>query len=137
MVKGFYQKNVLDFDEIYSSIVKMSSIRVLLGLTSSLNLEVQQLNVKTTFFHGDLEEEIYMLQSEGFKVKGKEHMVCRLNVDDLLIIGQDVKIINKLKGELTKSFDMKDLSEARQILGKQIIRDIKSKQLWLSHEKIY
>ena len=34
--------------------------------------------MKTTFLHGDLEEEIYMVQLEGFEVKGKEHMVCRL-----------------------------------------------------------
>ena len=34
--------------------------------------------MKTTFLHGDLEEEIYMVQPEGFEMKGKEHMVCRL-----------------------------------------------------------
>ena len=51
----------------------------MLGLAASLNLEVQQSNVKTTFLHGDLEEETYMLQPERFEVKGKEHMVCRLN----------------------------------------------------------
>ena len=40
--------------------VKMSSIHVALGLAARLNLEVKQLDVKTTFIHGDLEEEIYM-----------------------------------------------------------------------------
>ncbi|CAL9003905.1 unnamed protein product [Prunus brigantina] len=56
----------------------MSSIRVVLGLAASLSLEMEQLDVKTTFLHGDLEEEIYMKQPEGFKVKGKEDLVCRL-----------------------------------------------------------
>ncbi|XP_028072575.1 pre-mRNA-splicing factor ATP-dependent RNA helicase DEAH10-like [Camellia sinensis] len=56
----------------------MSSILVVLGLAASLNLEVEQLEVKTTFLHGDLEEEIYMEQPEGFKVKGKENLVCKL-----------------------------------------------------------
>ncbi|CAL8081539.1 unnamed protein product [Prunus armeniaca] len=56
----------------------MSSIRVVLGLAASLNLEIKQLDVKTAFLHGDLEEEIYMEQPEGFKVKGKEDLVCRL-----------------------------------------------------------
>ncbi|KAE8660874.1 hypothetical protein F3Y22_tig00116946pilonHSYRG00054 [Hibiscus syriacus] len=42
------------------------------------DLEIEQLDVKTTFLHGDLEEEIYMDQSEGFKVPGKENLVCRL-----------------------------------------------------------
>jgi hypothetical protein len=36
------------------------------------------MDVKTTFFHGDLEEEIYMIQPKGFEAKGKEHKVCRL-----------------------------------------------------------
>ena len=41
-----------------------------------MNLELEQLIVKTAFLHGDLDEEIFMEQLEGFKVKGKENMVC-------------------------------------------------------------
>ena len=43
-----------------------------------MNLELEQLNVKTTFLHGGLDEEILMEDLEGFKVKGKENMVCKL-----------------------------------------------------------
>ena len=80
MVKGFGQKQGIDYDEIFSPVVKMSSIWVVLGLVASLDLdlELEQLDVKTTFLHGDLKEEIYMDQPEGFKVKEKEHMVCKL-----------------------------------------------------------
>ena len=78
VVKGFTQKKGIDFDEIFSPVVKMSSIRVILGLAASLDLEVEQMDVKTAFLHGDLEEEIYMEQPEGFEVKGKENYVCRL-----------------------------------------------------------
>jgi len=77
-VKGFGQKKGIDFEEIFSHVVKMSSIRVVLGLAASLNLEINQLDVKTTFLHGDLEEEIYMVQTEGFVVKGKKIFVCKL-----------------------------------------------------------
>ena len=56
----------------------MSSIRVALSLASRLNLEVEQLDVKTAFLHGDFKEEIYMQQLEGFEVKGKENLVCQL-----------------------------------------------------------
>ncbi|CAL5398813.1 unnamed protein product [Camellia sinensis] len=45
---------------------------------SSLNLELEQMDVKTAFLHGDLKEEIYIEQPEGFEVKGKENLVCRL-----------------------------------------------------------
>ena len=53
----------------------MSSIHTVLGLAASLNLEIEQMDVKTAFLHGDLEEEIYMEQPEGFKVYGKENFV--------------------------------------------------------------
>ena len=78
VVKGFSLKQGIDFDEIFSLVVKMSSIRVVLRLVASLDLELEQLDVKITFLHGDVKEEIHMDQLEGFKVKRKEHMVCKL-----------------------------------------------------------
>ena len=50
----------------------------MLSIATSMDLEVEQLDVKTTFLHGDLEVEIYMQQREGFVMKGKENLVCRL-----------------------------------------------------------
>ena len=50
VVKGFLQKKGIDFDEIFSPMVKMASIRVILGLVASLNLELEQMDVKTAFF---------------------------------------------------------------------------------------
>ncbi|CAH9120743.1 unnamed protein product [Cuscuta epithymum] len=78
VVKGFNQRKGVDFSEIFSPVVKMSSIRVVLALAAILDLEVEQMDVKTVFLHDNLEEEIYMEQPEGFKVKGKEDHVCRL-----------------------------------------------------------
>jgi Reverse transcriptase (RNA-dependent DNA polymerase) len=78
VVKGFGQKQGIDFEEIFSPVVKMTSIRVVLGLVADLDLELEQLDVKIAFLHGDLEEEIYMVQPEGFEVKGKYNMVCKL-----------------------------------------------------------
>jgi hypothetical protein len=56
----------------------MSSIRVVLGLAANMNLEIEQLDMKIAFLHGDLEEEIYMEQPEGFTTRGKEHLECQL-----------------------------------------------------------
>lgn len=67
--------------EIFSPAVKISSICVVLNLVVSLDLKVKQIDVKTTFIHGDLEDEIYIEQPEGFKVKGKENFVCKLKID--------------------------------------------------------
>ena len=78
VVKEFSQRKGVDYDEIFSPVVKMTSIRTVLGLAASLDLEVEQMDVKTAFLHGDLEEEIYMEQLEGFKERGKENYVCKL-----------------------------------------------------------
>lgn len=78
VVKGFSQRKGIDFEEIFSPVVKMSSIRIVLSLAASLDLEIEQMDVRTAFLHGDLEEEIYMIQPEGFVVKGKEDCVCKL-----------------------------------------------------------
>jgi hypothetical protein len=56
----------------------MTSIREILGLVSKLDLEIEQLNVKISFWHGELEEEIYMEQPEGFVEPSKEYHVCCL-----------------------------------------------------------
>ena len=78
VVKDFRQKKGVDFNEIFSTVVKMSSIKIALSFAATLNLEVEQMDVKTTFLHGNLEEEIYMKQPDGFLVEGKEDYVCRL-----------------------------------------------------------
>jgi len=76
-VKGFQQKKGIDFDEIFSSVIKITSIRVILALVARLNLKFEQMDVKTAFLHGDLNEKIYMQQPEGFEVSGK-NLVCKL-----------------------------------------------------------
>jgi hypothetical protein len=72
------KKKGIDFDEIFSLVIKMNSIRTILGLVAVEYLHLEQLDVKTTFLHGDLEEEMSMQQPQGYEVKGKENLVCRL-----------------------------------------------------------
>lgn len=55
----------------------MVSIQVILGLVANLNSELEQIDVKITFFHGDLHEKIYMEQSKSFDVSDKENFVCK------------------------------------------------------------
>ena len=63
---------------MFSPVVKHSSIRVLLAMVAKFNLELEQLDVKTAFLHGELDEQIYMHQQEGFEIHGKEDHVCLL-----------------------------------------------------------
>ena len=79
VAKGYSQVEGIDFGEIFSPVAKLTSIsRFLLSIDVAFDLEVEQMDVKTTFLHGYLEEEIYMKQPEGFVVKGKKELVCKL-----------------------------------------------------------
>ena len=77
-VKGFQQKKGIDYLEIFSPVVKMSIIRLVLGMVVAENLHLEQLNVKMAFVYGDLKEDIYMIRPEGFIVQGQENLVCKL-----------------------------------------------------------
>ncbi|KAG8478507.1 hypothetical protein CXB51_028390 [Gossypium anomalum] len=78
VAKGYSQVPGVDFTDVFSPVVKHSSIRALLGIMAMHDLELEQLDVKTAFLHGELEEDIYMQQPEGFTVSEKEDYVCLL-----------------------------------------------------------
>eukprot|EP00253_Pinus_taeda_P002960 PITA_02960 len=78
VAKGYSQVPTIDFGDIFSPVAKVTSIRLLLSIVAAFDFEVQQMDVKTTFLHGDLEEEIYMKQPEGFAMKGMKELVCKL-----------------------------------------------------------
>ncbi|KAL2243395.1 UNVERIFIED_CONTAM: Retrovirus-related Pol polyprotein from transposon TNT 1-94 [Sesamum indicum] len=137
VVKGFQQRYGIDFTDVFTPVVKLTTIRLVLSMVAAENLELQQMDVKTAFLHGDLEEEIYMVQPEGYIGDDQQRfdeffIILLLYVDDMLIAGSNVKEINRLKDQLSRKFDMKDLGEARQILGMKITRDKGTGKLCLS-----
>ena len=78
VAKGYTQMEGIDFEETFSPVVKFVSIRVILAFVAHYDLELHQMDVKTAFLNGDLDEEIYMVQPEGFIAEGQEQKVCRL-----------------------------------------------------------
>ena len=76
--KGFTQREGIDYNETFSPDSCKDSFRVIMALVAHYDLELYQMDVKTTFLNGDLEEDVYMAQPKGFVVEGKERMGCRL-----------------------------------------------------------
>ncbi|CAM8969523.1 unnamed protein product [Rhodiola kirilowii] len=186
VAKGFTQKEGVDYTEICSPAVKFKTIRIMLSLVAVYDLELEQMDVKTAFLHGELDEEIYMDQPVGFLDNRYPEHVCYLNkslyglkqsprlwyirfdtyvlslgfirsefdtcfyfsdlknepvylllyVDDILLISKSAAKIVKLKSDLNREFDMKDLGKVRKILGMIIERDRKNCFLKL-HQKPY
>ncbi|GJX03417.1 retrotransposon protein, putative, ty1-copia subclass [Tanacetum coccineum] len=77
VIKGYRQREGLDYFDTYSPVTRITSIRMVLVIAALRNLKVHQMDVKTAFLNEDLEEEIYMNQPEDFIAPGKESKVCR------------------------------------------------------------
>ncbi|CAM8930606.1 unnamed protein product [Rhodiola kirilowii] len=81
VIRGYRQKEGLDYFDTLSPVTRITSIRMIIGIAALRNLEIHQMDVKTAFLNGDLEEEIYMEQPEGCKAPGQERKVCKLILD--------------------------------------------------------
>ncbi|KAM1096787.1 hypothetical protein ACFX19_014531 [Malus domestica] len=78
VAKGYKEREGLDYFDTYSLVKRITYIRMLIAIVAIYNLNIYQMDVKTAFLNGDLDEEIYMKQLEGFIVHGQEKKICRL-----------------------------------------------------------
>lgn len=78
MAKCYTQKEGIYYNEIFSPIIKYTTIRTMLALVVHFNWELEQLDVITAFLHGELDEKIFMDQLKGFENKQKHDHVCFL-----------------------------------------------------------
>ena len=69
VAKGYTQKEGIDYEETFSRVAMLKSIEILLSIATHYDYKIWQMDVKIAFLNGNLEEEIYMLQSKGFIAK--------------------------------------------------------------------
>ena len=78
MAKGYNQREGIDFKETFSSVSTKDSLSIIIAIVAHFDLELYQMDVRTTFLNEDLVEDVYMSQLMLFEEVGKEHMVCKL-----------------------------------------------------------
>lgn len=78
VAKGFTQKEGIDYKETFSPVSTKDSFRIIMALVAQLDLELHQMDVKTAFLNGELDETIYMVQPPHFELEDPKGMVCQL-----------------------------------------------------------
>jgi hypothetical protein len=170
VVKGYAQIFGVDYSDTFAPVSRMDTIRLVLAIAAQKGWKVFQLDVKSAFLNGDLQEEIYVEQPEGFvvqggedkvyllkkalyglkqaprawyskindhllsigfvkslsestlyvKLKGKNSLIISLYVDDLLVTGNDTRLVEEFKQEMMQAFEMTDLGLMTFFLGIEI-----------------
>ncbi|GJW26135.1 retrotransposon protein, putative, ty1-copia subclass [Tanacetum coccineum] len=139
VAKGYTQLYGVDYEETFSHVADIRAIRILISIAAYYDYEIWQMDVKTAFLNGYLDEDIYMVQPEGFvdpnhprKASGSNVTFLILYVDDIIIMGNHIPSLQSVKDYLGKCFAMKDLGEAAFILGIKIYRDRSKRLIGLS-----
>ncbi|KAM1196497.1 hypothetical protein ACFX2J_022857 [Malus domestica] len=139
VAKGYRQRERIDYEETFSLIAMIKSIRILLAIAAYHDYEIWQIDVKTAFLNGYLEEELYMTQPKGFvsksektKVIGDAVVFLVLYVDDILLFGNDTVVLSSVKVWLSKTFHMKELGNVSYVLGIKLFHDRSRKLIGLS-----
>ena len=103
MAKSYSKKSGFDYEETFSLLAMIKSIRILLSIAAYYDYEIWKMDVKTAFLNGYLEENIYMIQPDGFIIEGQEHMVCKLH-KSIYGLKQASRSWNKCFDQVIKSF---------------------------------
>lgn len=179
VVRGFEQKNGVDLQETFATVVKATTFRVLFALVAIHDWELHQMDVKGAFLYGEIQEDVYVQQPEGFDLgQGVCHLrkalyglkqsprvwyqalktslegigfkrivsdhsvflwkegkvIVAAYVDDLLIAGPDLDMIQTVKVELQQLYEMSDLGECSTFLNIRVTRDRDRRQIKLDQE---
>ncbi|GJV50330.1 retrotransposon protein, putative, ty1-copia subclass [Tanacetum coccineum] len=129
VAKGYTQTPGIDYEETFSPVADIRAIRILIAIAAYYDYEIWQMDVKTAFLNGYINEEVYMEQPEGCQSKiskptsGSNVTFLILYVDDILIMGNHIPMLQDVKSYLGRCFAMKDLGEAAYIFRIKIYKD--------------
>ncbi|GJU86702.1 putative RNA-directed DNA polymerase [Tanacetum coccineum] len=121
VTKGFNQKEGVDFNETFSPVVKIVTVRCMLAISVQNNWPIFQLDINNAFLYGDLVEDVYMKLPEGYFDNNDNRVSLLVYVDDIVVIGNDINEINAVKEFLKTKFLIKDLGKLKYFLGIEVL----------------
>ncbi|XP_019057763.1 PREDICTED: uncharacterized protein LOC109116565 [Tarenaya hassleriana] len=139
VVKGYTQLEDIDFLDTFSPVAKLTTVRLILALASSLNWDLQQMDISNAFLNGDLSEEIYMQIPPGYSSQADTSLFVNFTstgivailvyVDDLLLTGNNPTLLSAAKQILHQHFQLKDLDPLHYFLGLGVARSRQGVQI--------
>ncbi|GJV54631.1 putative RNA-directed DNA polymerase [Tanacetum coccineum] len=174
VVKGYAQRQGIDYSEVFAPVARWDTIRTILAFAAQQGMKVHQLDVRSAFLYGELEETVFVEQPQGFEIQGMEEKVYRLRkalyglkqaprawygriesyfkrqgfnkcpyeptlfvrsdkegellivsiyVDDLIVTGTTLSLIEEFKTSMKSEFEMSDMGEMHYFLGVEVVQN--------------
>ncbi|GKD33055.1 ribonuclease H-like domain, reverse transcriptase, RNA-dependent DNA polymerase [Tanacetum coccineum] len=118
VAKGYVQEQGIDFDEVFAPVARIETVRLILALAAYHGWQVHHLDVKSAFLHGDLKEEVYVTQPEGFVQQGNSGKVYKLT-KALYGLRQAPRAWNVKLDQTLKSLDFKKCNLEQAVYTKR------------------
>ncbi|KAK6149356.1 hypothetical protein DH2020_016881 [Rehmannia glutinosa] len=119
VAKGYCQEEGIDFDETFAPVARFEAIRMFLTYAAHKNFTVYQMDVKSAFLNGLLEEEVYVAQPPGFEQKTIGVLV-QIYMDDIIFRSTNKELCDKFSNLMQGKFEMSMMGEQTFFLGLQV-----------------
>ncbi|WVZ51799.1 hypothetical protein U9M48_002909 [Paspalum notatum var. saurae] len=133
VAQGFCQKEGIDYEKTFAPVACLEAIRILLAFAASKGFKLQQMDAKSTFMNGFIEEEVYVRQPPGFesarfldrvyklrKALELGMLGLRIYVDDIIFGGSSHALVSSFAEQMSREFEMSLMGELQFFLGLQI-----------------
>ncbi|GJU30389.1 putative ribonuclease H-like domain-containing protein [Tanacetum coccineum] len=117
---AYTQEDGIDYDEVFAPVARIEEIRLFLAYASFMNFIVYQMDVKSAFLYGTIEEEVYVCQPLGFEDPEFPNKVYKVYVDDIIFGSTKKSLCTEFEQMMHKRFQMSSMGELTFFLGLQV-----------------
>ncbi|GJU23520.1 putative ribonuclease H-like domain-containing protein [Tanacetum coccineum] len=133
VAQGYTQEEGIDYDEVFALVARIEAIRLFLAYASFMGFIVYQMDVKSAFLYGTIEEEVYVCQPPGFEDPHFPDKVYKVYGDDIIFGSTKKSLCDQFEGLMHKRFQMSSMGELTFFLGLQVQQ--KEDGIFISQDK--